>query len=284
MLLLNPLQEVKTLIFHLNFIIQGWNKNALSKKQCLFIALVVSAMALSGQLSWSFIGRASLGGVGTTALSWMLLRSKICWKELLQAAVYYLFQLYGVFEVHLVVDDSDRPRSKIVKALFGVFKSFDKKTGGYFQTQNIVFIMAVTRVFSFPIAFAFFRPDPAYSAWLREIKELKKKKVKRHKWPAEPIRDREKYPTRIELAAKLLCQIHEFFSSITILVNGKPAKIRVVTVTADAAYFSKVLKKQIHQLFEKAQFVSQLKKSQLCCNRRGILENARRLFCSSKAS
>lgn len=282
MLLLNPLQEVKTLIFHLNFIIQGWNKNALSKKQCLFIALVVSAMALSGQLSWSFIGRASLGGVGTTALSWMLLRSKICWKELLQAAVYYLFQLYGVFEVHLVVDDSDRPRSKIVKALFGVFKSFDKKTGGYFQTQNIVFIMAVTRVFSFPIAFAFFRPDPAYSAWLREIKELKKKKVKRHKWPAEPIRDREKYPTRIELAAKLLCQIHEFFSSITILVNGKPTKIRVVTVTADAAYFSKVLKKQIHQLFEKAQFVSQLKKSQLCCNRRGIFKTLEDYFVHQK--
>ncbi len=199
----------------------------------------------------------------------MLRCGKIDWKDLLRAAAYHLMQLYQVSEVHLVIDDTDRPRSKIIKKLHGVFKTFDKKTGGFFQAQNIVFVLLVTKVFSFPIAFAFYTPDPIHSAWLKEIKKLKKKKVSREEWPKESIRDHKKYPTRLEIAAILLRQVQEFFSNIMISISGKLVKIKVVTVTADAAYFSKTLKTTVRQLFKKAQFVSQLKKNQICWNRTG---------------
>lgn len=269
MLLLKPLPDAKTFISHLNLLLLNSNKQTLSSIQCGFIALVIGAMALSGQLNWSWISRATLGGYGSTGLSWMFRCAKIRWEELQAAAVVYLMQLYEVFEVHLVIDDTDRPRSKIIKTLFGVFKTFDKKTGGFFLAQNIVFVLVVTKVFSFPIAFAFFQPDPAVSKWQRIIKQLRKKKIPRSEWPIEPIRDHKKYPTKNEIAAILLTQVKSFFSSLTIIVQGVPRKIRVVTVTADAAYFSKTLKQTVRLLFKKAQFVSQLKKTQICWNRRG---------------
>jgi hypothetical protein len=282
MLLLNPIPDAKIFVSQLNTILTGWRKDSLTNRQCRFIALVISAMTLSGQLNWSWITRASLGRHGVTALSWMFRCAKIRWDEVLQAAAYHLMRLYEVFEVHLVVDDSERPRSKIIKTLFGVFKTFDKKTGGYLLAQNIVFVLVVTRVFSFPIAFAFFRPDPAYSAWRRATRRLKRRGIARKDWPDElkraPVRDHEKYPTKIEIAARLLAQVQALFSSFTIMVQGQPRKIRVVTVSADAAYFSKTLKKTVRQLFKRAQFVSQLKKSQLCWNRSGSSKTIEEYF------
>jgi hypothetical protein len=282
MLLLNPLPEAKIFVSQLNTILTGWHKDSLTNRQYRFIALIISAMTLSAQLNWSWMRRASLGRTGVTALSWMFRCAKIRWDEVLQAAAYYLFQLYGVFEVHLVVDDSDRPRSKITKTLFGVFKTFDKKTGGFLQAQNIIFVLVVTKVFSFPIAFAFFQPDPVYSTWLRATRKLKKRGIAREDWPEElkkePVRDHKKYPTRIELAASLLAEVQKFFAGITILVHGQPRKIRVVTISADAAYFSKVLKNTVRQLFKKTQFVSQLKKSQICWNRSGSKKTIKNYF------
>lgn len=278
MLLLKPLPEAKTLVFTLNSLLSSWKKQTLSKKQCAFVALIISAMAISGQLNWNWISRAGLSRIASTGLSWMFRCAKIHWDELLEAAAYHLMQLYEVFEVHLVVDDTDRPRSKTTQTLFGVFKTFDKKTGGFFQAQNIVFVLVVTKVFTFPVAFGFYQPDPVYSAWLREIKKLKKIKVPRSQWPKEPVRDHKKYPTRIEVAAHLLAQVKAFFSNITILVQGVPHSIRVVTISADAAYFSKVLKKEVRQLFKKAQFVSQLKKTQICWNRNGSMKTIEAYF------
>ena len=170
-----------------------------------------------------------------------------------------------------------RPRCKVIKKIFGVFKTFDKKTGGYFLAQNIVFVMIVTRVFSLPIAFAFYRPDPIYSDWLKNTKKLKKKGVPRSLWPAKPIRDHKKYPNKIALAMILLEQVKEFFSSITIFTNGQYAKIRIVTVTADAAYSSKFIK-GTRQIFKKVQVVSQLKKGQLCWNRSKVKKTIESYF------
>jgi hypothetical protein len=282
MLLLKPLAEAKILVSQLNTILTDWHKDALTNKQCSFIALMISAMAISGQLNWSWVSRASLGRIAVTALSWMFRFSKIRWEEVLQAAAYHLLKLYEVFEVHLIVDDTDRPRSKIIKSLFGVFKAFDKKTGGFFLAQNIVFVLVVTKVFSFPIAFAFFQPDPVHSKWLRDTKEFKRKRIARKDWPEElriePVRDYKKYPTKIELAAILLSQIQKFFVGITILVNGMPRKIKVITISADAAYFSKFLKRTVRRLFKKAQFVSQLKKNQICWGRNGSKKTIENYF------
>jgi len=274
MLLQKPFPAAKNLIFHLNSILAGWQKNTLSNKQCL----VVSAMALSGQLNWAWIARASLGGVGTTALSWMLRLSKIPWELLLRAAAYHLLRLYEVAELRLVVNDTDRPRSKIIKKLYGVFKTFDKKTGGYFQAQNIVFVLVVTKVFTFPIAFKFFRPDPVYSAWLKEVRKLRKKKVPKEQLPADPIRDHQTYPTRTEIAASLLLQVQKFLAGITVLVHGQPTKIRIATISADVAYFSNALKNEVRRLFNKALFVSQLKRNQLVCDRRGVYQTIETYF------
>ena len=120
MLLLKPLPETKIFVSHINAILKTWSKDTLSKSQCFFIAIVISAMTISGQLCCAWIARASLNRIGTCALSWMLHHSKIRREEVLNAATFYLMQLYEVFEVNLVVDDTSTSMQGHQKNIWGI--------------------------------------------------------------------------------------------------------------------------------------------------------------------
>ena len=94
----------------------------------------------------------------------MLHHSRINWSALLKAAVVKVLADHCVTTIHVAIDDTDRSRSKVVKILWGVFKTIDKVTGGWINAQNIVFLCLVTNKITVPIMFAFYRPDPNYSA------------------------------------------------------------------------------------------------------------------------
>ena len=70
----------------------------------------------------------------------MFRNASIFWEYLLQASVIHVLSSYNVKVGTLVIDDSNRERSKNVTQIGMVHKIKDKKTGSYFLGQNIVFL------------------------------------------------------------------------------------------------------------------------------------------------
>ena len=66
-------------------------------------------------------------------------------------------------------------RSKRTQRIYGVHKQKHKSSGGYVNGQTVVLLLLVTQSVTFPVGFAFYRPDPALSAWTKENKRLKKR-------------------------------------------------------------------------------------------------------------
>lgn len=60
----------------------------------------------------------------------MFRHSKIVWEALLPMSVYAILPSYGIREGMLVIDDSDKRRSKCTVKLAHVHKLKDKATGG----------------------------------------------------------------------------------------------------------------------------------------------------------
>lgn len=267
MMILKPLPEATSFISRLNSYLIQDGKKSLSNRQINFLALTITMMMLLGQLCWYAMSRAIFNQYTAQALSWMFHHSKIPWQKLFEAAIYVCFSSFAISNVTLLVDDTFRPRSKIIKKIFGVFKALDKKTGGFFLSQNIVFIAIVTPIFTIPIGFRFYRPDPKHSAWKSKDKKLKRKGIAKKNRPKEPKYNYLRYPTKNQIAIKLLKKAKTLLSKIE---KKQKKSIKVVSVLADAAYLSKKVSAEIKNIFPKCQFVSQLKKSQICWNKNGV--------------
>ena len=61
----------------------------------------------------------------------------------------------------LVLDDSDKVRSRNTSKIAGVHKVKDKKTSGWFNGQEFIFLILVTGLVTIPVGFRFYTPDPA---------------------------------------------------------------------------------------------------------------------------
>lgn len=57
---------------------------------------------------------------------------------MLQASIIHLFSAYGIKSGRLVIDDSDKERSKNTTEIAKVHKIKNKKSGGYFNGQNLI--------------------------------------------------------------------------------------------------------------------------------------------------
>ena len=82
----------------------------------------------------------------------------------------------------------------------------------------------------------------------------KKKTGKNTKLPPKPIR-RTEYPTRTEIAG-LLLQKTKRWLSIAEKIIGR--KIKLISISADAAFLEPKLVKRLKKLFPGVQFISQL--------------------------
>src|SRR6266567_295125 len=91
--------------------------HGMSTMQRAWLAFCVTAVLVTNTICWARFARASLGSYALAALSWMFRHSKIPWDELLVASVRVILRHHGITSGTLVVDDSDKKRSKSAKAL-----------------------------------------------------------------------------------------------------------------------------------------------------------------------
>ena len=179
----------------------------LSKTQRHWLSFCLTAMLLTGVLCWRRFAQMSAGAYSVTALSSMFCKSKIAWDALLPASVKVLLRWFKLIHGVLVIDDTDHRRAKTTKRIHGAHKVFDKKTGGYFNGQCLMFLLLVTPVITFPVGFCFYRPDPKFKAWKKEEERLIKEKVARRDRPKAPPADPD-YPSKAQIALKLIAQFH----------------------------------------------------------------------------
>lgn len=239
------------------------------------LATIISHCACFSVLSFASICAMALGGFTIPQLSQFCRRNSQLVENLVSCAVLYILSIVKSGSITFIIDDSDRPRSKMVKAIGYVFKTICKKTNGFHMAQNIVFVCVVTKYFIFPIAWKFYIPDPKVSKWRAERKKLraknkskkKKSRIKNKNLVALgkcPKRDAVKYPSKLEIATILLTKAKNYI----IVSSGSNNKFNVVSISADAAYLSPDLCDEVYNLFPKAQLISQMKSTQMVCRKR----------------
>lgn len=252
MLLKEPLDFAQDFIKSVNDAIKLENPGkSLSRTQCYWLSFCITAIILTNSVCWIRFEKISLGRFKASSLSWMFRRGKICWELLLVCSVRVLLKKYGIHQGTLVLDDSDRARSKNTKRIAYTHKQKDKKTGGYVMGQSIVLLLLVTPKITLPVGFSFYQPDPAIKAWVKENKRLKSTGVLKKDRPKAPPRD-PKYPTKQDVALSLLKQFGDNFP-----------EIHVQCILADALYGNKKFMEQASSCFGGVQVISQLKSNQL---------------------
>lgn len=224
----------------------------LSNKQKAWLAAVLTGIIVTASVNWDEFSRRTLGRWGATVFGSMLRRiSQDLFQGIWWASLRVILGSHGIEEGVLVVDDSDRPRSKNTKEIFAVHKAKDKKSGGYFMAQNIVLLLLVTRKVTIPVGFDFFRPDPGWKAWEKEEKRLKKAGFPKARRPPRPERHPD-FPTRAQIAVRLMREFKYRFPGL-----------RIKAIAFDAAYLSKFLRAECARIYPGVQVISELRSNQL---------------------
>lgn len=177
-------------------------KQSLSNLQQNWLSFCLTGMLLTETLCWSAFERMSFGCYRTAALSWMFRNSKLPWSDLLRISVSLLLRILRLGHGVLVLDDSDHRRAKNTSRIYAAHKIFDKKTGGYFNGQCLVFLLLVTDKVTLPVGFCFYRPDTKYLDWEKKDERLKKEGVKKAERPKAPVPDPD-YPSKNEIGLTL---------------------------------------------------------------------------------
>ena len=222
----------------------------LSSIQQKWLSFCLTGMLLTGTLCWAAFERMGLAGYRLGALSWMFCKAKLPWSHLLQTSFSVLMRILQIKSGVLVLDDSDHRRAKTTSRIYGAHKIFDKKTGGYYNGQCLMFLVLVTKTVTLPIGFRFYRPDPKYRAWEKEDKRLAKAGVKASQRPKAPQPDPE-YLSKNELALALIDDFHRNHPEVT-----------VTAVLADAAFGTKEFMEAASLKAKCSQVISQLRENQ----------------------
>lgn len=190
----------------------------LTNTQKIWLKFCLSMIILTNSINWEKFERFSLKAYKAKALGFIFHHAKINWDVLFICGISLLLKTYGVSIGHLIVDDTDRPRSKIIRKIAFVFKNFNKKTGGYFNCQNLVFLLLVTDKITIPVGFKFYTPCPKLAEWAKKDKEARKlrKTDKRVARPAKPERSLN-HPKRTEISKELIQNFTNNFKEVSIL-------------------------------------------------------------------
>jgi hypothetical protein len=251
MLLNKPLPFVEDFISELDEGLKIYNPElGLSRIQRGWIAFCLMGIILTNSICWARFERMSLGQYKLGALSWMFRKAKLPWEMMLQVGIAIVLKKYSISEGTLVTDDSDHKRSKKTTRLFKTHKIKDKSTGGYINGQNIVLLMLVTDKVSLPVGFEIYQPDPVQQAWTKEDKRLQKQGIKKKERPQAPLPN-PKYPSKAQLALRLMEQFHDHHS-----------QIKIKAVVADALYGQAEFMDAASALFNGVQVISQLRHNQ----------------------
>jgi hypothetical protein len=225
---------------------------SLTKRQIYWLSFCLMGILLTNELNWSKYSRMSMQAYKIGALSWMFRYSKINFELLFRKSISQILKTYGITGGHIVFDDTDRERSKNAVLLHGLGKQKDKKSGGYFLGQNILFMVLVTEKVTILIGFAFYQNDPTWLMWKKEEDRLVKKGVKKEFRPIEVLRDYVLYPTKQQLCIKLLADFKAHFADVTIQ-----------SIMADCFFGTKSWVQGMLSSYPNTQIISQLKSNQL---------------------
>jgi heme/copper-type cytochrome/quinol oxidase subunit 3 len=251
MLMSEPAHFIKTFVTDLDTALGKLKPNAkLTQLQRIWLGFCLTGMLLTNSVCWAKFERASLGDYKIGALSWMFREAKVAWDYLLLASVTLVLERHGITEGVLVLDESDRSRSKRTKRIHKAHKQKHKASGGYVNGQTVVLLLLVTQSVTFPVGFAFYMPDPMLTAWVKEDKRLKKAGVAKKDRPVQPERD-SLYPTKTQLALSLLQAFKDAHGDI-----------KINAVLADALYGEAGFMDAASRIFDIAQVISQLRENQ----------------------
>jgi hypothetical protein len=251
MLMHEPAHFIKSFVTDLDAALGKLKPNAkLTQLQKIWLGFCLTGMLLTNSVCWAKFERASLGEYKIAALSWMFREAKVAWHYLLLASVTLVLERHGITEGVLVLDESDRSRSKRTKRIHKAHKQKHKASGGYVNGQTVVLLLLVTQSVTFPVGFAFYMPDPILTEWTKEDKRLKKAGVAKKDRPVQPERD-SLYPTKTQLALRLLQAFKDAHGDI-----------KINAVLADALYGEAGFMDAASRIFDSAQVISQLRENQ----------------------
>jgi Transposase DDE domain len=226
-------------------------EKSLTRIQSCWLSFVILGLLVTNSLCWKRFEKFSIGRYSTAGLSWMFCKARIAWEVMLQASIIHLFSAYGIKSGTLVLDDSDKERSKNTTEIAKVHKIKNKKGGGYFNGQNLIFLVLVSETLTVPVGFCFYEPDPKMTAWRKEEKRLKEKEVAKCYRQPMPAED-PNYPGKKALALKLLSGFMKLFPTI-----------RIKAVAVDMFYGTKDFIDEAEKITGQKQIISQIKKTQL---------------------
>jgi hypothetical protein len=238
----------------------------LTRMQRAWLGFCVTAIIVTHTLCWQRFVIASSGGYGARALSFMMRHSSIPWEKILIASSLWVFRQHGIQNGLLVLDDTNRSRSKSTTRIFGVHKTRDTKSGGFIMAQNLVQLVLVTPKITIPVGFKFFQPDPHLKSWGKEDRRLRKLGVKKNQRPKKPERD-PRFPSKHNLALQLLRSFKEWASFVK--VNG---------ILADAAYLSRYFRVECEHIYPGVQLISQLRSNQMVATKSGRFKSVKEYF------
>jgi hypothetical protein len=251
MLLCEPISFIAHYINMLNDILSENQPNwKMTNIQKLWLGFVLSCMLLSNSLNWTLFDKMTLGKISINGYCWMFCHGKLLWNNFVIISVKLIIKSYTLTEGILVIDDTDRPRSKRTKNISNVHTMKDKGTGGFLQGQNIVFLLLITGKVTLPVGFLFYMPDPVIKAWKKEDKRLLKQKTPKSERPPKPSRD-PRYPTKSELALRLMIDFNLNFPTF-----------KIKAVLADGLYGHDTFLEGAKKIYP-TQVMSQLRNNQL---------------------
>lgn len=256
-MLINQLPLVTLFIDQLSESLESISPNArLSRCQKSGLCIILIGLIITESLNWAAFSRRSLNQAKPSRLRWIFYYSKISWQKLLQASIKNIIKHYGITHGTIAFDDSDKQRSKKTTCINGAHKVKDKATGGYFNGQELIFMILVTDLVTFPIGFQFYVPDPALSAWRKENKKLKRQGKSKEYRPKQPKPDDVNYPKKQDVALSLLQEFVDNFPDI-----------KIKAVLADALYGTQDFMDNAALITDKSQVISQLRANQIVSSR-----------------
>ena len=105
----------------------------------------------------------------------MFRHSNINWERLLYSSIKNILRRYEIENAVLAIDDTEKKRAKTTKKIHNVHKVKDKKTGGWFMGQSIVFLVLISPKITLPVGFRFYMPDPELTKWYKKKAKKRKK-------------------------------------------------------------------------------------------------------------
>ncbi len=250
MLMGNPLPSVVSYVDRLSQSLEQHPQGrGLTPGQKSWLSFCLMGIFITESVCWRKFVRAGLGRYSEALLSWYFC-GPMSWGVLLSVSVDFVLESFDSWEGVLVLDDTGKKRSKVTRRIPYVHYFKNKEGSGTIRGQEIVILVLVTPLITIPVAFAFYHPDPAYSAWARQDKRLKNQGIAKSKRPAKPAKN-PAYLTKQQLALGLLKQFAD-----------EHPRVRVKAILADALYGSAEFMQRASGLFNEIQVISQLRCNQ----------------------